>query len=584
MKRLVALVLFITTLGFAPVAALAQNAFVQIEAHPSLQTAQNRIRAYSGSFTDVNGFRLGSGWYAVALGPYSEQDAANRMQTLKSQGLIPRDAYIAFARGYAQQFWPVGANALNSAPIATPSAPTTQAATVEPETPAQPIVDPEETPRQARRSEGELSREQREQLQTALQWEGFYDSAIDGAFGRGTRAAMSAWQEAMGYEVTGVLTTRQRTSLIESYNAVLEGLGLTTVVNSDAGIEVQIPGAMVEYSRLEPPFVHYDSKTDEGVKLLLISQSGNRATLHGLYDIMQTLEIVPREGDRQKGEDDFVLTGQNSDIHSYTYATHQNGLVKGFTLVWPAGDEKRMNRVIREMRNSFQGIDGVALDDLAGEPDEDQRIDLLAGLEIRQPLMSRSGFFIDDAGSVLTTAELGEQCQEITISDDQKVEVVLRDEALGIAVLQPVTPLAPIGFARFREGVARINSQVATAGFPFGGVLDAATLSFGELADIRGLRGEAELQRLTMTVEPGNAGGPVFDIGGAVIGMLQSHPSSGDTQLPADVNFAAKTQPIMDLLSSNGISVTGSDGASEIAPEDLTTLAMDMTVLVNCWN
>ena len=38
-----------------------------------------------------------------------------------------------------------------------------------------------------------------------------------------------------------------------------------------------------------------------GVRVLLISQSGDQGTLFGLYDIMQTLEIVPMEGPRDRG-------------------------------------------------------------------------------------------------------------------------------------------------------------------------------------------------------------------------------------------------------------------------------------------
>ena len=49
----------------------------------------------------------------------------------------------------------------------------------------------------------------------------------------------------------------------------------------------------------EAPFAHYDGK--DGAQVLLISQSGDGDTLFGLYDIMQTLEIVPPEGERRDG-------------------------------------------------------------------------------------------------------------------------------------------------------------------------------------------------------------------------------------------------------------------------------------------
>ena len=42
------------------------------------------------------------------------------------------------------------------------------------------------------------------------------------------------------------------------------------------------------------------------------------ATLFGLYDIMQTLEIVPLEGERERKAGAFVLTGKNAKLQSYT--------------------------------------------------------------------------------------------------------------------------------------------------------------------------------------------------------------------------------------------------------------------------
>jgi len=122
------------------------------------------------------------------------------------------------------------------------------------------------------------------------------------------------------------------------------------------------------------------------------------------------------------------------------------------------------------------------------------------------------------------------------------------------------------------------------AGFPFEGVLDLPTLTFGTLEDIRGLRGENQLMRLAMLNEPGNVGGPVFDAGGAVIGVMLPNQSADGQRLPENVNFSIKSTAIIEALTANGVTLTPFEGGSQIAPEDLTTLAMDMTVLVSCWN
>ena len=52
---------------------------------------------------------------------------------------------------------------------------------------AEPAGTPDETRAEARDSEALLLPEDRKDLQTALQWFGFYASGIDGAFGPGTR-------------------------------------------------------------------------------------------------------------------------------------------------------------------------------------------------------------------------------------------------------------------------------------------------------------------------------------------------------------------------------------------------------------
>ena len=267
----------------------AQSVWVQVEAKRNLTEAQDRVRDYAGALQFVNGFALRSGWYAIALGPFDPGDAEAQLLQLRNSGRIPRDAFIADGSNFRQQFWPVGASALQ-APRVVPDSPIEQTAA-----PA-PLVPTEETVAEARDGERLLTREEREELQTALQWEGFYSSTIDGSIGPGTRSAMAAWQDANRYEATGVLTSKQRRDLVAGYREMLGSIGLARVIDTRAGIELDLPTAMVEFDRYDPPFAHYRSKADSGVKILLISQTGDQATLAGLYDILQTLEIVPLEG------------------------------------------------------------------------------------------------------------------------------------------------------------------------------------------------------------------------------------------------------------------------------------------------
>ncbi|WP_270727911.1 serine protease [Shimia sp. Alg240-R146] len=579
----------IFSITFSVSAAMAQSSddtvWVQLEAQPSLTVAQDRIRGYATRMQDVNGFSLGGGWYAVALGPYRREDGERVLQVYRSEGLIPIDAYIARSGDYRSQFWPVGANLLNGVAPATSQvaeaqpAPSEQPA--EAEVATQAPQEPDETVREARASEAALTRDEKKRLQEYLQWGGYYNSAIDGAFGRGTRNSMAAWQADNGAEPTGVMTTRQRDTIRQQYLAVLKGMDLRLVTSTDAGIEMQIPTGVVGKAATEYPFVRFEASGDLPATVLMISQSGDQNTLFGLYDIMQTLEVVPLNGPRERLKSSFTLVGENADVISYTQASLEDGEIKGFTLVWPAGDEERRTRILDEMKASFKRIDGV-LDPAAGD-ETAQSINLIAGLQVRKPRLSRSGFFVDSTGHVVTTIEAVNACEKITIEGDYDAEVSYLDEGLGIAILSPKSSLAPMGVAALRSGAPRLKSDVAVSGYSYEGVLGAPTMTFGQLSDVRGLRGEQELARLALAPQPGDAGGPVFDTAGSVLGMLLPRATDGAQQLPVEVNFAVNADAIRALLEQEGITAQVADGGSALAPEDLTKQASGMTVLVSCW-
>lgn len=440
--------------------------------------------------------------------------------------------------------------------------------------------EPDETVEEARASERELSRAAKELIQTALQWEGFYDANIDGDYGRITRRAMSAWQESKGIEPTGVLTTAQRAQLLADYNAILDGLGLAMVTDEDAGIAINLPTALVQFDRYVPPFAHYEPLDPENpTRVILISQEGDQASLFGLYDIMQTLEIVPPEGLRERKQRSFRLKGADARIVSETYAEVQDGAIKGYTLIWPVNDEKRRLRVLENMRASFTRLPGV-LPDVAGEG---QSVDLVAGLKIRRPAISRSGFYVDGAGAVLTTTEAVDQCERITLDSEVDATVSARDDGTGLALLSPATALSPSQFARFRPSELRLQSEVSVAGYSYEGVLGTPTMTFGQLADVRGLNGDEAINRLALSAQPGDVGGPVFDNAGSVIGMMQTVEGAAGQQLPPNVSFATDAPTVVTFLSDAGATPAAAEDNPPIPPEDLTRQAISMTVLVSCW-
>ncbi|MCF2870069.1 trypsin-like peptidase domain-containing protein [Octadecabacter sp. G9-8] len=579
----------ILSLVMAFPALAQQSVWVQIEAQRTLTGAQNAARGYaSAGVDDVTGFALPGGWYGIAVGPYAPVDADAELRRLRRAGLIPSDSYIVDGGRFRTQFWPVGLTA-PTAPVAietpTAEAPETPIAAVNPIIVPEPdpITIPDETLREAQSSEQTLDRDEKRLLQTALQWAGVYEGAIDGLYGRGTRRSMSTWQEANNHEVTGVLTTGQRAELLGSYNAILDGMGLQLVRDDATGIEMQIPTGVVKFAEYEPPFARFDASGDVAAQVLLISQPGDQTRMFGLYEILQTLAIIPPEGERSRRDRSFTIEGVDNSVHSYTSVVLENNQIKGFTLVWPAGDDDRRRRVLAEMQASFTTIDGV-LDPAIARPDENQAIDLIAGLAVRKPIRDRSGFYINRSGEVLTTLEAIGECTSITLGLEHDATVVHQDDALGLAVLRPTTSLAPPAVAEFQTGVPRLNAEVAVAGFPYGNVLTTPALTFGKLADIRGLNGEDEVKRLSIFAQPGDAGGPVYDNGGAVLGMLLPKAQTNGQSLPPEVSFSVDADQIVTSLQTAGLNVQTTESVAYMTPELLTLMAADMTVLVSCWD
>ena len=580
----------VAAIGAAP-AAQAQDAWVQVQALRTLSEAQARAADYAARLDGVAGFRLGNGWYAIAIGPFEAPVARAELAALRRAGLIPSDSYVARSSDYGQRFWPVGAGALAppvaSAPLGSeaPGSEADPGPTPAPEAvaePAPPVYVPDETPSEARRSERLLTAEERRGLQEALQWFGYYGAAIDGAFGRGTRGAMAEWQAAQGYPVTGVLTTGQRAELTAAYRAPFDALGLAPVRRAEAGIEMALPTAKVAYARTEAPFVHYDATDESGMRVLMISQAGDEATLFGLYDIMQTLEIVPPEGPRERRAREFTLRGVSPDLSSHTEASLENGAVKGFTLVWRDGDPRVIERVIEEMRESFTRLPATLPDAARAGDAREPRIDLLSGLELRRPVRTRTGFFVDGSGAVLTTLEAVEGCGRLTLGPDTDAALDVSDPALGLALLRPEAALAPRRVAAFQPRVPRLRAEVAVAGYSYGDQLDLPLLTYGVLADTRGLDGEEALARLDLAALPGDAGGPVLDSAGGVVGALVDRAAEG-RQLPEGVAFAVDGGAIVTFLTEAGLSPRAADSAAPRAPEELADLAADLAVQVNCW-
>ena len=152
--------------------------------------------------------------------------------------------------------------------------------------------------------------------------------------------------------------------------------------------------------------------------------------------------------------------------------------------------------------------------------------------------LSGTGFFIDPAGTLYTAFSVGADADDFTVEFDGKelpAYPVMSDRRSGIAMLKvdAATPALPIGKSEPLE----VTAPVMTVGFP----LDLPkTPSFGMVAGLDrkflGRYFSTTHLRLNLPAQRGEAGAPLLNMKGEVVGILVSSIDNGSAchALPID--------------------------------------------------
>lgn len=554
--------------------------WLQIEAQPDLATAEARAEAYAGLFDDVHGFLAGD-WYAIVLGPMGRDEAGQRLLSLRDENLIPRDSFIADGARNGASFFPAEGSA-------EPDAASPDAAASEPGAPgnADPARPPE-TLDEARAAEAALSVEERAALQSALAWFGYYDGAIDGAFGRASRASFAAWQEAQGYDPTGVLRSDERAELLATEAGEWAFFGFEAVTEEAAGITATLPLGLVAFQGYEPPFVQFVPREPGGPRLMLISEPGHEASLAGMFDLLKSMTLPPGATEPAEGfvleTDSFSIEAATATTATRAWASSSNGQVKGFVLSWTPEHIQDLDRMAEVIRASFSSIGDKVLDPGLVPLEEAVRLGLISGLESRVPAFSRSGFYVSAEGAALTLADDLAECASITIDGGIGASIAATDPATGAALLMPARVLAPDVVARLATSSPRRGAEVVLSGYSYGDRLPAPVLTFGLLEEAFGPGGEDEILRLRLDALEGDRGGPILGRDGTVIGMLGAARDSAGRILPDGTALSAAAGGLAGFFAANGIPAA-LPAPGQVTTEALERLALGMTLRVDCWN
>ena len=221
-----------------------------------------------------------------------------------------------------------------------------------------------------------------------------------------------------------------------------------------------------------------------------------------------------------------------------------------------------------------------------------------------------SGFFVSKLGHVITNAHVVKGCNKLTVGDNANkqvpAEVINTDRSNDLALLKlsslemasaesksliqklsiVVVPLASKGLLRSED--VRLGEKVLVAGYPFGDVFsNTIKVTSGIVSATRGSGDDSGQFQLDAAVQPGNSGGPIYDSGGNIVGVVISQldklkVAKAIGSLPENVNFGIKASTVRQFLISSGLPSKKAEQTDEKSTEQLAEIAQNQALMVMC--
>lgn len=169
-----------------------------------------------------------------------------------------------------------------------------------------------------------------------------------------------------------------------------------------------------------------------------------------------------------------------------------------------------------------------------------------------------SGFFLSKEGYIATNQHVIEGAKEIQVeylsNGEKKVfkaEVVISDKTSDLAILEITDEKFEMNHSipyNLDFKIKDIGSEVFALGYPMADVLgDEIKYTEGSISSKTGINGDISSYQISVPIQPGNSGGPLFDANGNVVGITSSilNREMFDSE---NVNYAIKVSYLKNLI------------------------------------
>ena len=179
----------------------------------------------------------------------------------------------------------------------------------------------------------------------------------------------------------------------------------------------------------------------------------------------------------------------------------------------------------------------------------------------RKPVPGGTGFLFSAKDYIITNYHVvkGKQAIKAKFTNGDVIEanIISKDVKNDIAILELKTS-SSIESRELQFGDSsktRMGEKVFTIGFPASFVLgERPKYTDGVISAVTGIRDDPTVFQITVPIQPGNSGGPLFNQRGEVIGITTSSLSLRATEvlgaIPQNINYALKSSFVKNLLAS----------------------------------
>ena len=518
-------------------------------------------------------YRAANGWLALSTGNIRVQGSDVEINRLKSHGQLPLDAYCSRGRTYQSIVWSDGGDEKNDSYY--------RYATLFDD------INPYQ-----------LSRDDKRFLQAALAFEGQYSGLLDGDWGPLSRKAMSRW------------SLEQFGTASENWHMAVLAYSLFKRKEADGwqqrffpGLEMSflVPESTLQRAADSENFLNYRHANSSLSVSVGVLSSSTALSVHeytlGTHALTSPAYTVRKD---ELAVSSATLAGGGI---LYTRSNYVDGLWSTVMLSASRSDKNLLNAITSSiavgrtspLRFTSNGkLDVVIFETVALlEENEKDQPEFQAGKAVEEPRDAEndgkggtgSGFFVSEAGHVMTNAHVVDGCETITV-DGLPATLVDSSKEFDLALLH--VPSANVtSVADFATTPAGLNADVTAVGYPYNGLLGGLNVTRGSVSASKGLAGDATRMQITAPVQSGNSGGPLLASNGSVVGVVVSKldaleiaDATGD--LPQNVNFAVRGEIAKLFLAQNGLVPKSNVHSSAIEPEVLAKTASVFTTFVRC--